>query len=173
MSESQYNTNLAAEFYVLSVLHRLGADATLTLGNKKSVDIAVVKGAGSTATIDVKGLAGTTSWPVDNVTSVKNGHFLVFVCYNGKIKMPNILPDVWVIPAAALEPYVYKSPKADVLYNGVFSVKMQKSTKTVGIKFYSCLYPSARADAGKQALFSPHRQSWRCTAETISKRDRS
>lgn len=111
MSESKYNTNLAAEFYVLSVLHRLGADATLTLGNKKSVDIAVVKGAGSTVTIDVKGLAGATAWPVDNVKAVKKGHFLVFVCYNGKIDQPNILPEVWVVPAAVLEPYVYVSPK--------------------------------------------------------------
>ncbi|MBK7562889.1 MAG: hypothetical protein IPI21_00720 [Propionivibrio sp.] len=79
MSDAHYNTNLAAEFYVLSVLHRLGADATLTLGNKKSVDIAVVKGEGNTVTVDVKGLAGTTSWPVDNVKGVKNNHFLVFV----------------------------------------------------------------------------------------------
>lgn len=49
-----YNTNLAAEFYVLSVLHRLGADANLTLGNKKSVDIAVVRDAGDALTVDVK-----------------------------------------------------------------------------------------------------------------------
>ena len=40
---SGYNTNLAAEFHVLSMLHRLGADATLTLGNKKGVDIVVVR----------------------------------------------------------------------------------------------------------------------------------
>jgi hypothetical protein len=46
MSEPPYNTNLAAEFYVLSVLHRLGTAATVTLGSKKSVDIAVVKEAG-------------------------------------------------------------------------------------------------------------------------------
>src|ERR1700677_610119 len=52
---------LAAEFYVLSVLHRLGVDANLTLGNKKSVDIAAVRAAGDAITIDVKGLAGTTS----------------------------------------------------------------------------------------------------------------
>ena len=38
-----YETNLASEFYILSVLHRLGVDATLTLGNKKSVDILVVR----------------------------------------------------------------------------------------------------------------------------------
>ena len=43
-----YNTNLAAEFYVLSMLHRLGADAALTLGNKKAVDIIVVNGNGTT-----------------------------------------------------------------------------------------------------------------------------
>ncbi len=55
MSNVGYNTNLAAEFHVLSVLHRLGVDATLTLGNKKSVDIAVIKGAGRSITVDVKG----------------------------------------------------------------------------------------------------------------------
>ncbi len=32
---TKYNTNLAAEFHVLSTLHRLGHEATLTLGNKK------------------------------------------------------------------------------------------------------------------------------------------
>ena len=52
-----YNTNLAAEFYVLSMLHRLGFDASLTLGNKKAVDIVVVRDSGNVVTIDVKGLA--------------------------------------------------------------------------------------------------------------------
>ena len=54
-----YNTNLAAEFHVLSILHRLGEDANLTLGNKKSVDIAVIR-AWDAITVDVKGLAGKT-----------------------------------------------------------------------------------------------------------------
>jgi hypothetical protein len=111
MSDAKYNTNLAAEFYVLSVLHRLGADATLTLGNKKSVDIAVVRSAGNTVTVDVKGLAGTTSWPVDNVKEPKSGHFLVFVCYGGKINNAEVLPEVWVIPSLFLEQFVYVSPK--------------------------------------------------------------
>ena len=48
MMAETYNTNLAAEFYVLSVLHRLGAEANLALGNKKSVDIVVVRGARDT-----------------------------------------------------------------------------------------------------------------------------
>jgi hypothetical protein len=67
MANIGYNTNLAAEFYVLSMMHRLGAEANLTLGNKKSVDIASVRGAGDVITIDVKGLAGSTAWPVDNL----------------------------------------------------------------------------------------------------------
>ena len=50
---TKYNTNLAAEFYVLSMLHRLGADAALTLGNKKAIDI-IVANEGGTITIDVK-----------------------------------------------------------------------------------------------------------------------
>jgi len=128
MSEEKYNTNLAAEFYVLSMLHRLGANATLTLGNKKSVDIALIKGAGKTITIDVKGLAGKTSWPVDNVKTTKSGHYLIFVCYNGKINQPHISPDVWIIPSLCLEPFVYVSPnkKRHVVQRSTLRKKAQK-----------------------------------------------
>jgi hypothetical protein len=111
MSEEKYNTNLAAEFHVLSILHRLGASASLTLGNKKSVDIAVITGLGKTVTIDVKGLAGTTSWPVDNVKSKNPNHFLAFVCFNKRIQDPAATPDVWVVPVARLEGLTYVSPK--------------------------------------------------------------
>jgi hypothetical protein len=34
-----YNTNLAAEFHVLSVLYRLGAEANLTLGNNQALNL--------------------------------------------------------------------------------------------------------------------------------------
>src|SRR5687767_12079158 len=54
MGEISYNTNLAAEFFVLSSLHRLGLTATLTVGNKKSVDVVVVRSTGDAVTIDVK-----------------------------------------------------------------------------------------------------------------------
>lgn len=110
MAKNGYNTNLAVEFYVLSVLHRLGADARLTLGNKKSVDIAVIKGAGNSVTIDVKGLAGSTSWPVDNIKRAKKGHFIVFVCFNGKIAEPLSIPEIWVVPSAEVRKYTYISP---------------------------------------------------------------
>lgn len=106
-----YNTNLAAEFHVLSILHRLGADANLTLGNKKAVDIVVVRGAGDTVTIDVKGLAGRTGFPVDNVGKGKEGHFVVLVCFLGKIQDPSALPEVYVLPSARLPSVTYTSPK--------------------------------------------------------------
>jgi hypothetical protein len=96
---SGYNTNLAAEFHVLSVLHRLGADATLTLGNKKSVDIVVVRKAGDAVTIDVKGVSGKYDWPADNVRApIGNRHFLVLVSFEGRIGKSDFMPDVWVVP---------------------------------------------------------------------------
>ena len=105
-----YNTNLASEFYVLSMLHRLGCDASLTLGNKKSVDIVLVREAGDVATIDVKGLAGKTSWPVDNVKKKTDGHFLVFVSFLGRIGDHAMAPEVYVVPSKRLGPLVYHSP---------------------------------------------------------------
>jgi hypothetical protein len=107
---STYNTNLASEFYVLSMLHRFGCDASLTLGNKKSVDIVVVNESGGVVTIDVKGLAGTTSWPVDNVKKVDKAHFLVFVSFLGKISDHTISPEIYVVPSKRLAPLVYHSP---------------------------------------------------------------
>ena len=107
---TKYNTNLASEFYALSMLHRLGCDASLTLGNKKSVDIVVVRESGDVVTIDVKGLAGTTSWPVDNAKKVAKDHFLVFVSFLGKIGDHNVPPEIYVVPSKRLEPLVYHSP---------------------------------------------------------------
>jgi hypothetical protein len=97
-----YNTNLAAEFFVLSALHRLGFDAYLSLGNKKAVDITVVGPAGQTATLDVKGLAGTTDFPVTNVSIREPGHFLVFVSFLKKIANLTVSPEVYVVPAQDL-----------------------------------------------------------------------
>jgi hypothetical protein len=48
---ARYHTNLAAEFYVLSCLHRLGLDAHLTLGNRKGVDIVVLRDTGEAVTV--------------------------------------------------------------------------------------------------------------------------
>ena len=105
-----YDTNLAAEFYVLSVLHRLGFAATLTLGNKKSVDIVIARDAGDAITIDVKGLAGTTNWPVDNLKEGRRRHFIVFVTFLGKIGDPSVLPEVYIVPSEKVSRLIYQNP---------------------------------------------------------------
>lgn len=128
MSEAKYNTNLAAEFHVLSMLHRLGAIASLTLGNKKAIDIAVVTGLGMSMTIDVKGLAGTTSWPVDNVKSNNPNHFLAFVCFNKRIHDTTTIPDVWIVPVAKVERFTYVSPKGR-------RVVTRSALRNEGVKF--------------------------------------
>jgi hypothetical protein len=105
-----YNSNLAGEFHVLSMLHRLGADATLTLGNKKSVDIVVVRAAGDTVTVDVKALAGKTSWPVDNFRGGKERHFLALVCFLGKIEDLATVPEIYIVPSNDIDGLMYKAP---------------------------------------------------------------
>lgn len=106
---TRYNTNLASEFYVLSMLYRLGIDASLTLGNKKAVDIIAVNKDGSTITIDVKGIAGKYDWPADNIRDFsKPSHFYALVCFEGKIADPSSLPNVWIIPANQLEQFLHK-----------------------------------------------------------------
>lgn len=106
---SKYNTHLAAEFYVLSMLHRLGAEATLTLGNKKSVDIVIARDAGDAITVDVKGLAGKTSWPVDNFRA-RAMHYLAFLTFLGKIADPSVVPVTYIVPADKVPDLTYEAP---------------------------------------------------------------
>lgn len=105
-----HDTGMAAEFHVLSCLHRLGLNANLTLGNKKAVDIVVALPDRRTATIDVKGLAGTTGFPVDNVGPPSARHFLVFVCYRDLIADLRESPEVYVIPSADFPALMYQAP---------------------------------------------------------------
>ena len=40
---NSYNTGIASEYYILAQLYRLGYEAYVSLGNKKSIDIRIVK----------------------------------------------------------------------------------------------------------------------------------
>jgi hypothetical protein len=93
-----YNTNLASEFYVLAMLYRLGLDANLTLGNKKSVDITVVLGPGHAVTIDVKAVAAKMDWLIGNTPAEpKANHYVVLVSYEGGFSDPERVPRCWVL----------------------------------------------------------------------------
>ena len=95
---------LASKFYVLSVLHRLGADATLTFSQSDNVDITVVLESGNALTVDVKTLSGSTEWRIADFRS-RAGHFVVFVSYPdaGTANEP---PNVYITGSQQLERYV-------------------------------------------------------------------
>ena len=103
----RYNTNLAAEFWVLSALYRLGVEAHLTLGNKKSIDILIHGNSQTICTVDVKGLAGSYDWPADNIKVRNNpNHFYILLSFEGKILEPLVSPSVWIIPCTQIGPFI-------------------------------------------------------------------
>jgi hypothetical protein len=53
--------------------------------------VAIIRDAGDAVTVDVKGLAGTTGWPVDNFKE-RTKNFLVLVSFLNKIEDPGRLP---------------------------------------------------------------------------------
>lgn len=104
---SGYDTNLAAEFYVLSCLHRIGLTANLTLGNKKGVDIVVARDAGDAVTVEVKGVARPYDWPANNLVS-RNAerHFVALVSFEGRIADQTMPPPrVWIVPFDEVEQF--------------------------------------------------------------------
>src|SRR5262245_14258405 len=83
----------------MSVLYRLGLNANLTLGNKKSVDIVVVHAPGDAVTHGGKALAGRVDWLVGNATGpARQRHFVVMLAYDGRFRQVAELPKVWVLP---------------------------------------------------------------------------
>jgi hypothetical protein len=110
-----YNTNLASEYYVLSMLYRQGFDAYITLGNKKGIDIILNLNDEKQLTIDVKGLQGTTLFPLDNVDDQadKPNHFVVFLSFLNKMSDPLVLPEIYVLPHNDLKELMYHNPKGN------------------------------------------------------------
>jgi hypothetical protein len=93
---------LAAKFYVLSALHRLGADATLALSEREDVDIAIINEAGKATTVEVKTLTGGWRWRVEDIRARKD-HYVVFVCFTSEIRNPHVSPEVFVLPSQILQ----------------------------------------------------------------------
>ena len=104
---TRYNTNLAAEFWVISMLHRQGADAALTLGNRKQVDILITGDSEAFKTVDVKGLEGRYDWPADNIRlPAPRNHFYAFLTFDGQIAVPGHVPSVWIVPSKEVKRFV-------------------------------------------------------------------
>lgn len=95
---SSYNTGIAAEYFILSQLYRMGLEAYISQGNKKAIDIRIIKDDGIALSIDVKAVRGYSSLVVNNIKVSKN-HFIVFVIYNDKFEDIMIFPDIFIVPS--------------------------------------------------------------------------
>ena len=93
-----FDTGIASEYLVLSMLYRLGIDAYMTLGNKKSVDIWIKNDDGVDISIDVKSVRAFDSVPVRNVVA-KDNHYVIFVIYNNKFEDILTLPNFYIVPS--------------------------------------------------------------------------
>ncbi len=65
----------------------------------------------------MKGLAGKTGWPVDNVKLGTPNHFIAFVCYLGRIEDPAVIPKVYIVPSLELKALLYNAPGGRKLVN--------------------------------------------------------
>jgi hypothetical protein len=129
-TKSGYDTNLAAEFYVMSCLHRLGITASLTLGNKKGVDVLVAQENGETLTVEVKGVAKRYDWPANNIQSKNpSHHFIVLVSFDGEIsKLTMPAPKIWIIPMPELQKFIR-------VYKGQMTVVSRAAVSEAGSAF--------------------------------------
>lgn len=117
------NTNLASEFLVASCLFRLGYSVTITFGHTKEVDLIVNIPRKGLITIDVKGLAGKTNWPIVSKLK-KDNHFYVLVTYKDKFENLSILPEFYIIPSSEIEQLItYWKNRSGITY------KMLKDSK--------------------------------------------
>jgi hypothetical protein len=96
---NSFDTGITAEFFVLSQLFRLGLEAHLSHGNKKSIDIRVVHGPSQAISLDVKAVRGYSSLVVNNVRAAPH-HYIVFVIYNNKFEDVSMVPEVFIVPSA-------------------------------------------------------------------------
>ena len=117
---------LAAKFYILSLLHSLGADANLTSPHSDNVDITVVKQPGEALTIQVKTLMGTSHWPVEKFSARKH-HFVAFIRYERESRDPQVAPHVYIWASERLKEFIARDRTKTVSLEDVASKLDPKS----------------------------------------------
>jgi len=106
-NQTHQSTGLASEYHVLSLLHRKGIHAHLTLGNYKEVDIVVISRNGDAKTIDVKG-ASWIDFRVNNIGKPRRNHYFIFVAYDKLFSDTRHFPDVYIVPSAKLHKLLHE-----------------------------------------------------------------
>ena len=105
--------DLAAKFHVLSVLHRLGVEANLALGQPDNVDITVLGKAGQAVTIDVKTIEGMREWPVEPF-SARRHHYIVIVEFGSRQEPSSSAPHVYVLASEELQKFLARRRRSAV-----------------------------------------------------------
>jgi hypothetical protein len=104
-AEKSYNTNLASEYLVMSLLSRTGKDAYLSLGNKKGVDIIVTAKNGQFAIVEVKGVnKKSDDWLVGSSGKFNSADNMLYalISFESQITNVTVPAEFWVIPSTVL-----------------------------------------------------------------------
>lgn len=103
-AETNYNTNLASEYLMMSLLCRVGKDAYLSLGNKKGVDIIVNTKKGAICIIEVKGVNKNNDWMIGNLGKLPSlpNMFYALIGFEGEIENINFKAKFYLIPSEIL-----------------------------------------------------------------------
>ena len=99
--KSSFDSGAASEHLVLSCLYRLGINAFISFGNKKSIDIIIKANNGQSLTVDVKSVRDYSSIVVNNAVQLPN-HFIVVVIYKKRFEDPSVMPDFYIIPSESI-----------------------------------------------------------------------
>jgi hypothetical protein len=97
--------DLAAKFHVLSVLHRFGLEANLSLAQPDNVDITVLGRNGRTVTVDVKTVDGSRDWLVDQFSTRKH-HYVVIVAFSSEEADEIKTPSAYIVASEDLRKFL-------------------------------------------------------------------
>lgn len=86
---------LAARHYLVSVFHRLGAEANVTSAHPAGVDMTVVLPSGQALTVDVKTLSRTDKWPIGPFAT-RPYHYVAFVVFS-QPTYPEVAPQIHLV----------------------------------------------------------------------------
>ncbi len=103
MSATGHATGMAGEFHAMEILHRLGHQPALTLGNAKTIDILSKAPSGKIYEVSVKAIRGGGKWGIgsENYTTYDKLVFMLF--WYKSFNDISTHPETWIIPAVKAE----------------------------------------------------------------------
>lgn len=105
IANNSYNTNLASEYLMMSMLCRAGKDAYLSLGNKKGVDIMIKTEKEALCILEVKGVNKKMDWLIGNSGNFPcaDNLFYALICFDGNIEDVNASAFYYLIPSMVIK----------------------------------------------------------------------